>query len=189
MSQVALSPAVKGLGGWPERWTRRLVLGQLQRLQRGKICLVEGEQRHTFGARRGRSRSGFAGSPSALFPRLGPRGHHWRGRSLHAGMVELRRSAGYVPLGGGQYGVDAAARAGLGAVGRASPHVGPRPQAQYAPGQPAQHRRSLRLEQRLFPPLSRRQHDVFERCIPRARTARWKRRLATRWTASAKSSP
>ena len=49
MSQLALSPAVKGLGGWPERWARRLVLGQLQRLQRGKICLVEGEQRHTFG--------------------------------------------------------------------------------------------------------------------------------------------
>ena len=49
MSQLALSPAVKGLGGWPERWARRLVLGQLQRLQRGKICLVEGEQRCTFG--------------------------------------------------------------------------------------------------------------------------------------------
>ena len=49
MSQLALSPAVKGLGGWPERWARRLVLGQLQRLQRGKICLVEGEQRRIFG--------------------------------------------------------------------------------------------------------------------------------------------
>ena len=53
MSQVALSRAVKkrpiGLGGWLDRWARRLVLGQLQRLQRGKICLVEGEQRRTFG--------------------------------------------------------------------------------------------------------------------------------------------
>ena len=53
MSQVVLSPAAKkrpiGLGGWPERWARRLVLGQLQRLQRGAICLVEGEQRRTFG--------------------------------------------------------------------------------------------------------------------------------------------
>ena len=53
MSQLALSPAVKkrslGLGGWLDRWARRLVLGQLQRLQRGKICLVEGEQRRTFG--------------------------------------------------------------------------------------------------------------------------------------------
>ncbi len=53
MSQVALSPAAKrrpiGLGGWPERWARRLVLGQLQRLQRGAICLVEGEQHRTFG--------------------------------------------------------------------------------------------------------------------------------------------
>ena len=38
-----------GLGGWPERWARRLVLGQLQRLQRGSICLVEGEKRSTFG--------------------------------------------------------------------------------------------------------------------------------------------
>ena len=53
MSQLALSPAVKkrslGLGGWLERRARRLVLGQLQRLQRGAICLVEGEQRRTFG--------------------------------------------------------------------------------------------------------------------------------------------
>ncbi len=53
MSQVVLSPAAKkrpiGLGGWPDRWARRLVLGQLQRLQRGAICLVEGEQRRTFG--------------------------------------------------------------------------------------------------------------------------------------------
>lgn len=53
MSQVVLSPAAKkrsiGLGGWPERWARRLVLGQLQRLQRGAICLVEGEQHRTFG--------------------------------------------------------------------------------------------------------------------------------------------
>lgn len=53
MSQVALSPAVKkrslGLGGRLDRWARRLVLGQLRRLQRGKICLVEGEQRHSFG--------------------------------------------------------------------------------------------------------------------------------------------
>ena len=53
MSQLALSPAVKkrsfGLGGWLDRWARRLVLGQLQRLQRGAICLVEGEQRRTFG--------------------------------------------------------------------------------------------------------------------------------------------
>ena len=53
MSQVALSPAVKkrpiGLGGWQDRWARRLVLGQLQRLQRGAICLVEGEQHRTFG--------------------------------------------------------------------------------------------------------------------------------------------
>ena len=53
MSQLALSPAVKkrslGLGGWLDRRARRLVLGQLQRLQRGAICLVEGEQRRTFG--------------------------------------------------------------------------------------------------------------------------------------------
>ncbi|MYA23631.1 MAG: class I SAM-dependent methyltransferase [Gemmatimonadetes bacterium] len=53
MSQLALSRAVKkrpiGLGGRLDRWARRLVLGQLQRLQRGTICLVEGEQRRTFG--------------------------------------------------------------------------------------------------------------------------------------------
>ncbi len=53
MSQLALYPAVKkrplGLGGWLDRWARRLVLRQLQHLQRGAICLVEGEQRRTFG--------------------------------------------------------------------------------------------------------------------------------------------
>ena len=50
---MALSSALKngpiGLGGWPERWARQLVLGQLQRLQRGSICLVEGGKRSTFG--------------------------------------------------------------------------------------------------------------------------------------------
>ncbi len=53
MSQVVVSPLAKkgpiGLGGWPDRWARRLVLGHLQHLQRGAICLVEGEQCRTFG--------------------------------------------------------------------------------------------------------------------------------------------
>ena len=74
-----------GLGGWLDRWARRLVLGQLQRLQRGAICLVRRRTAPHLRAGRRRSRSGFAGPPSALFPRLSPRGHHRRGRSLHAG--------------------------------------------------------------------------------------------------------
>lgn len=53
MSQVVVSPLAKkgpiGLGGWPDRWARRLVLGHLQHLQRGAICLVEGEQCRAFG--------------------------------------------------------------------------------------------------------------------------------------------
>ena len=128
MSQGALSPAVKkrpiGLGGWLDRWARRLVLGQLQRLQRGAICLVEGEQRRTFGPVRRRSRTVVLQVHHPRFFRaLALGGTIGAAEAYMQGWWSLRRSAGYVPPSSGQYGVDAAARAGLGPVGRASPRV------------------------------------------------------------------
>ena len=66
MSQAALTPAAedraRGRGGWTERWARRLVLGQLRRLRRGAVLLVEGEGARRLRAAGGRSRSRAGGA-------------------------------------------------------------------------------------------------------------------------------
>ena len=53
MSQVPLTFRVKrqplGPGGWLGRWCRQMVLEQLRGLRQGRLSLVEGERRHSFG--------------------------------------------------------------------------------------------------------------------------------------------
>ena len=166
MSQVALSPAVKktapsasvagriaGRGDW--YW------GQLQRLQRGAICP---SRRRNSIAPLGRAKTVPEVVLQVHHPRFLPRpwplgGHHRaRPKPTCRGGGSSDDLPAMCPLGRGQYGVDAAARAGVG-PGWAAPArmFGACPQNAIRSGA-VRHNIAAHydLSNDFFPPLSRR---------------------------------